>query len=155
MTRVAVGEGPLGRFSRHAGSLKFLLVGLAVAATPLAQVAATTLIVNLRHVFYALSFPLDRVDGVLAKVYSTYALTDEAYTATSAEPSKLDVALDRVGAVHLSGGLSVRRHDRALVGSAMPIERVQGLDFALTALFVVLSIDAYRPARTGCRRRAR
>jgi 4-azaleucine resistance transporter AzlC len=32
----------------------------------------------------------------------------------------------------------------ALVGSALPIERVQGLDFALTALFVVLSIDAYR-----------
>ncbi|MGH3642106.1 MAG: AzlC family ABC transporter permease, partial [Mycobacterium sp.] len=53
----------------YAGSLEFLLVGLAVAATPLAQVAATTLIVNLRHVFYALSFPLDRVDGVLARVY--------------------------------------------------------------------------------------
>jgi predicted branched-subunit amino acid permease len=32
----------------------------------------------------------------------------------------------------------------ALVGSAMPVEHVQGLDFALTALFVVLSIDAYR-----------
>jgi predicted branched-subunit amino acid permease len=32
----------------------------------------------------------------------------------------------------------------ALVGGALPIDRVQGLDFALTALFVVLSIDAYR-----------
>jgi predicted branched-subunit amino acid permease len=26
----------------------------------------------------------------------------------------------------------------------MPVERVQGLDFAFTAVFVVLSIDAYR-----------
>jgi hypothetical protein len=58
--------------------------------------------------------------------------------------AELPVELDRVGAVHLSGGLGVRRHDRGTVGSAMPIERVQGLDFALTALFVVLSIDAYR-----------
>jgi len=63
----------------YAGSLEFLLVGLTVAATPLLQVAATTLIVNLRHVFYALSFPLDRVDRRWAKAYSTYALTDEAY----------------------------------------------------------------------------
>ena len=46
----------------YAGSLEFLLAGLAVAATPLAQVAATTLIVNLRHV------------------------TDEGYAVTSAEP---------------------------------------------------------------------
>jgi predicted branched-subunit amino acid permease len=41
----------------YAGSLEFLLVGLAVAGAPLLQVASTTLIVNLRHVFYALSFP--------------------------------------------------------------------------------------------------
>jgi predicted branched-subunit amino acid permease len=36
----------------------------------LLQVASTTLIVNLRHVFYALSFPLGRVHGLPAKVYS-------------------------------------------------------------------------------------
>lgn len=32
----------------------------------------------------------------------------------------------------------------ALAGSALPMERIQGVDFALTALFVVLAIDAYR-----------
>jgi predicted branched-subunit amino acid permease len=36
----------------------------------------------------------------------------------------------------------------ALAGSTLPIERVQGLDFALTALFVVLAIDAYRARPT-------
>ena len=64
-------------------------LSFAVAAVPLLQVASTTLIVNLRHVFYALSFPLDRVDGALAKVYSTYALTDEAYAGTSADPGRV------------------------------------------------------------------
>lgn len=128
----------------YAGSLEFLLVGLAVAATPLAQVAATTLIVNLRHVFYALSFPLDRVDGRLAKVYSTYALTDEAYAVTATDPlrwtSRSILLMQFIFQIAWVSGATVG----ALIGTAVPIERVQGLDFALTALFVVLAIDAYR-----------
>jgi 4-azaleucine resistance transporter AzlC len=128
----------------YAGSLEFLLVGLATAAAPLLVVASTTLIVNLRHVFYALSFPLDRVDGVLAKVYSTYALTDEAYAVTSVEPrdwtSRRILLVQLIFQVAWVSGATIG----ALAGSALPIERVQGLDFALTALFVVLAIDAYR-----------
>ena len=70
----------------YAGSLEFLMVGLAATAAPVAAVALTTFIVNSRHVFYALSFPLDRVRGVGAKLYSTYVLSDEAYAvAVSAE----------------------------------------------------------------------
>ncbi len=45
-----------------------------------------------------------------------------------------------------------------LVGAALPIDRLVGLDFALTALFIVLGIDAYRqrPDRlTAASRRAR
>jgi 4-azaleucine resistance transporter AzlC len=128
----------------YAGSLEFLLVGLAVAGAPLLAVAATTLIVNLRHVFYALSFPLDRVNGRLAKVYSTYALTDEAYAVTSAEPrawtSRRILLVQLIFQVAWVSGATIG----ALAGSALPIERVQGVDFALTALFVVLAIDAYR-----------
>jgi 4-azaleucine resistance transporter AzlC len=147
----------------YAGSLEFLLVGLATTAAPLLVVASTTLIVNLRHVFYALSFPLDRVDGVLAKVYSTYALTDEAYAVTSVEPPVLGVP-PLAGESEATGESTRDWTSRrillvqlifqvawvsgatigALAGSALPIERVQGLDFALTALFVVLAIDAYR-----------
>lgn len=98
----------------YAGSLEFLLVGLAVAGAPLLHVASTTLIVNLRHVFYALSFPLDRVHALPAKVYSTYALTDEAYAVTSAQPERLDLTPNSSGAVHLSSGLGVGRNDRRL-----------------------------------------
>jgi 4-azaleucine resistance transporter AzlC len=119
-------------------------VGLAVTSAPLLVVASTTLIVNLRHVFYPLSFPLGRVDGVLAKVYSTYALTDEAYAVTSVEPrdwtSRRILLVQFVFQVAWVSGATIG----ALAGSALPIERVQGLDFALTALFVVLAIDAYR-----------
>lgn len=128
----------------YAGSLEFLLVGLAVMGAPLLQVASTTLIVNLRHVFYALSFPLDRVRGPLAKAYSTFALTDEAYAVTAAEPrswtSRRILLLQLIFQIAWVSGATVG----ALVGTALPVERLQGLDFALTALFVVLAIDAYR-----------
>jgi 4-azaleucine resistance transporter AzlC len=52
-----------------AGSLEFLLVGLLVAVAPLTQIAVTTFLVNFRHVFYALSFPLHQVEGVAAKMH--------------------------------------------------------------------------------------
>jgi predicted branched-subunit amino acid permease len=35
-----------------------------------------------------LSFPLDRVRGLPAKVYSTFALTDEAYAVTALSPQQ-------------------------------------------------------------------
>jgi 4-azaleucine resistance transporter AzlC len=35
----------------------------------------------------------------------------------------------------------------ALAGTRLPLDRLQGLDFALTALFVVLAIEAFRTAR--------
>ncbi|XGU21188.1 AzlC family ABC transporter permease [Rhodococcus sp. 3Y1] len=44
----------------YAGSLEFLAVGMVAAMTPLPYVALTALLVNFRHVFYALSFPLER-----------------------------------------------------------------------------------------------
>lgn len=128
----------------YAGSLEFLLVGLVTTGAPILQVAATTLVVNLRHVFYALSFPLERVDGTLAKAYATFALTDEAYAVTSARPrdwtSRRILLLQVI--FHVAWVLGATTG--ALTASVLPIERIQGLDFALTALFVVLAMDAYR-----------
>ncbi|MCV7369978.1 AzlC family ABC transporter permease [Mycolicibacterium duvalii] len=129
----------------YAGSLEFLMVHLAASAAPVATVALTTLIVNSRHVFYALSFPLHRVRGLPAKLYSSYTLSDEAYAvgvSPGAQPWRTRQILLMQMALH---GLWVSAATLGgLAGSALPIERLTGLDFALTALFVVLAIDAYR-----------
>lgn len=131
----------------YAGSLEFLAIGLVLAVTPLAQIAVTTLLVNFRHVFYALSFPLHLVRGRLRRVYSMYALTDEAYAVTAAmRPGALRstriVWIQVLCQLYwVLGGIT-----GALVGSLIP-SQVVGLDFALTALFVVLTIDAFRVVR--------
>lgn len=130
----------------YAGSLEFLLVGLVVAAVPLAQIALTTFLVNFRHVFYALSFPLHRVRR-RGRAYGTFAMTDEAYAITAAAPpgsmsSARILWLQLFCQAYWVGGAVAG----ALLGGLIP-DSVAGLDFALTALFVVLALDAVRAGR--------
>jgi 4-azaleucine resistance transporter AzlC len=130
-----------------AGSLEFLLIGMLAAAVPIAAIAATTFLVNSRHLFYGLSFPLDRVQGRIAKAYSIFALSDEAYAIiTGSDPATLTtrrISWTQLG-LHLSwaGGALIG----GLVGATM-LSEVKGLDFVLTALFVVLTLDGYRAHR--------
>lgn len=129
----------------YAGLLEFLLIGMAVAAAPLAQVALTAAVVNSRHVFYALSFPLHRVRGRLARAYSTFALTDEAYALTTGPASESWRTRQIVSLQLLLQGIWVCGATAgAVLGANLPLDRLQGLDFALTALFLVLAVDAYR-----------
>ncbi|GAA3188198.1 MULTISPECIES: AzlC family ABC transporter permease [Streptomyces] len=129
------------------GSFEFLLIGLVTACTPLASIAVSAFMVNVRHVFYALSFPLHRVTGRLGKTYSTFALCDEAFALTSGEQARtwpsgrilwLQFSLHLYWAASSVAG--------ALLGSLIP-EGVTGLDFALTAMFTVLALDAVRDLR--------
>jgi len=140
--------GPLIALFIFAGSLEFLMVGMLAAAAPLSQIAVSALLVNFRHVFYAISFPLHRVHGRGWKVYSTYALTDEVYAVT-ADPKAQTWSRTRILSIQLifqavwvasvcAGGL---------LGQLIP-DSVVGLDFAITVLFAVLSIDAYRARRS-------
>ncbi|WP_327296881.1 MULTISPECIES: AzlC family ABC transporter permease [unclassified Streptomyces] len=129
------------------GSFEFLLIGLVVAAAPLASIAVAAFMVNVRHVFYALSFPLHRVSGRLGKTYSTFALCDEAYALTSGEQSRSwsgrrILSLQLLLHLYWAGSAITG----ALLGSLIPAG-VTGLDFALTALFTVLALDAVRDLR--------
>ncbi|QEU90300.1 branched-chain amino acid ABC transporter permease [Streptomyces kanamyceticus] len=131
----------------YAGSFEFLLIGMVAAAVPLASIAATAFMVNVRHVFYALSYPLHRVQGRLGKAYGTFALSDEAYALTSGEkarswPGPRIIGLQLLLHLYWVGGATAG----ALLGSLIP-EGVTGLDFALTALFTVLAVDAVRDLR--------
>lgn len=129
------------------GSFEFLLIGLVVAMTPLASIAVAAFMVNLRHVFYALSFPLHRVPGRLGKAYGTFALCDEAYALATAEkarswPGPRILWTQFFLHAYWTGSATAG----ALLGALIP-EGVTGLDFALPALFTVLALDALRDLR--------
>lgn len=129
------------------GSFEFLLIGMVTAAAPLTAIAVSALLVNVRHVFYTLSFPLHRVRGRLGKAYSTYAMCDEAYALATGErasawSSRRVLWLQFFLHLYWAGSSTVG----ALLGSFIP-GSVTGLDFALTALFTVLALDAVRDLR--------
>lgn len=132
----------------YAGSLEFIAVGMVAAMTPLLYIALTALLVNFRHIFYALSFPLHKVHSPLARFYSMFALTDEAYAmSVTTNPKALSGRVIVLSQIFLHsywvGGAILG----ATAGQWIP-DSVVGLDFALTALFVVLSIEAMR-AQSG------
>lgn len=130
-----------------AGSVELLLVSMLAAATPLITIAATVFAVNFRHVFYAFSFPLSRVKPGLPRAYSVYALIDEAYaTYVLMDPDRLSSARIVTGQLAMQfywvlGGLF-----GVLVAGALPAP-IEGFEFALVALFVVMAMDAIRGRR--------
>ncbi|MER7399847.1 AzlC family ABC transporter permease [Streptomyces sp. NPDC000151] len=124
-----------------AGSLEFLAVSMVTSGLGLAAIAMTTFLVNFRHVFYGLSFPLHLLTGRLQRAYGVFALTDETYSLLAANPDQ-ELNGRRITLIQLlshgywvTGSLA-----GALASSALP-EDIDGIEFALTALFVVLAWD--------------
>lgn len=115
--------------------------------TPLAAVAVTVLVVNFRHVFYAFSFPLHLVRHPAAKAYAVYAMIDEAYAVNASLPESERsaprlLAMQITCEVYWVGGGLVG----VALGAALPAP-IKGLEFALCALFTVLTLDAFRSRR--------
>ncbi|GAA1609716.1 AzlC family ABC transporter permease [Leucobacter chromiireducens] len=130
-----------------AGSVELLLVGMLAAATPLVTIAVTVLAVNFRHVFYALSFPITRLRPGLPRAYSVYAMVDEAYaTYALMPPEKLSPTRMVTGQLAMQlywvgGGLL-----GVWLAGALP-SPIEGFEFALVALFIVMTLDALRSTR--------
>jgi 4-azaleucine resistance transporter AzlC len=124
------------------GSLEFLLIVMAAAAAPLAAIALTSLLVQGRHIFYAVSFPLHQVSGRLRRIYAMFALIDEAYALTAARPAS-ELTSTRILTMQIlmhaswvGGGVA-----GALAGNGLPVH-LPALGFVFTALFVVLAVQA-------------
>ncbi|WP_372425809.1 AzlC family ABC transporter permease [Salinarimonas chemoclinalis] len=140
---------PLSAMIIFAGSIEFLAVSFIVAGLPLAVVAWTTFVVNFRHIFYGLSFPIGRLRTLPQKIYGVYALTDETYGITAAGDGR---RLDGPGITLLQlvshfwwilgAGLG------AGLGAIIP-PHIRGFEFALTAMFLILAVDAVRHSRDG------
>lgn len=128
----------------YAGSMEFLALNLVAAGVGPFTAALTGFMVNFRHVFYGLTFPRSEVHSIPGKAYSTYALTDESYAIVSARPP---------GAISGTRVLTIQLFCQslwvipgivgALVGELIPAG-LQGMEFALTALFVVLTWESFR-----------
>lgn len=130
-----------------AGSVELLLTTLLAAVAPLTTIAVAVFAVNFRHVFYSFSFPLDMVKPGLPRAYSVFALIDEAYATAAMMPREINSSariLSMQIACHaywVAGGVT-----GVLIASALPAP-LEGFEFALCSLFIVMTLDAFRSKR--------
>jgi len=140
---------PIMSITMYAGAGQYVAVGLFASGTPLRAIAITELLVNIRHIVYGLSL-ITRFKNVGAwKPYLIFALTDETYSLlTNCTVPKGANAGAFYGTIALLdhlywilGGVI-----GAVAGQFIPFS-LAGVDFALTALFMVLLIEQLAKSR--------
>ena len=134
-----------------AGALQFLMVDFFRDGTPLITVALLALLLNSRHIFYGLSFvERFRSFGSGSRLFLIYSLSDESYSLHCAY--KPQEGVNEKWAHLFSAGFVVFywllfTFMGGLVGQLITFDTT-GIDFSLTALFVVILIDQMRGAKT-------
>jgi 4-azaleucine resistance transporter AzlC len=133
----------------YAGAGQYIAVGLFAAGAGLWEAALVQLVINARHMAYGVTM-LDRFNAAGPyKWYLIFSLSDETFALLSSLPDGdgqnshdrpafsrfmfLVALLDQL--YWIAGGVI-----GALLGTLIPFE-IQGISFALTALFVALMIE--------------
>ena len=133
----------------YAGAAQFMGAGMLAAGAGVVEIAVLTLLMNARHAVYGLSMLERYAEAGRRKPYLVFGLTDETYglVTTIAPPPGVDrtdfyVALTALNQFWWVLGCTAG----ALAGKALPFD-TSGLDFAMTALFVVLLVEQTRSTR--------
>ena len=141
----------------YAGSLQYAGVSLLAAAVHPLYALAMSLMINARHLFYGLSV-LDKYRNIKGcKPYLIFALTDETFSVICNEepPEGMDKASVYFWISFLDQIYWVAGSVLGCLAGGILRFNTEGLDFALTALFVVIFTDQWitkkdhRPALTG------
>lgn len=141
----------------YAGSMQYVAIDLLATGASLISTAVMTVMIQIRHLFYGLSL-IDKYKGVgKKKFFLMYELTDETYSlvASAAVPEGVDKGwfyffISILDHCYWIIGCTIG----ALLGSMVEFN-TKGVDFVMTALFIVIFTDQWlssrdhRPALTG------
>lgn len=127
----------------YAGSAQFVAVNLLLGAFNPLQAFAVILMLNARHIFYGLSM-LEKYKGTgVKKLYLIFGMCDETFSINcSADvPDGIDkgdfyLATTLLDQFYWVLGTAIG----AIFGSFLPFS-TEGLDFAMTAMFIVIFIE--------------
>ncbi len=129
----------------YAGALQFLAIGLLKAKAGFIDIFIASIMVNIRQSFYGLSL-LHKFKKAIFKPYLIFALTDETYALLTTIKEDKNIKkrwyyfyLSLLNQSYWVSGTLMG----ALVGSSINFD-TKGLDFSLTALFVVLAMEQHK-----------
>ena len=134
----------------YAGSMQYVAVSLLAGGAGLLYTAITTLTVNARHLFYGISLVEKYKNTGKAKPYLIFSLTDETYSlvcsetagARAANKNRYYLLVSVFDQIYWVAGSVIG----ALLGEVIPIN-TQGIDFALTALFITIFVEQWLSAK--------
>ena len=134
----------------YAGSGQYLGVSLLDLGAALSEAALLTLILNFRHIVYGLSM-LEKFQTITGwrKFYMIFSLTDETYALLAGveAPEGVDkkefyctiAVLDHL--YWIAGSIL-----GAVAGALITID-TEGIDFAMTALFLVIAVEQWQSSQ--------
>jgi len=133
----------------YAGSMQFVLVTLLTGGASLVYSAVMTLFINGRHIFYGLSFIEKFRKMGKAYPYMIFSLTDETYSVLCS----LKVP-DKMNEKRVSFLIALFDHSYWILGSVLGAVigelitfDTTGVDFSMTALFVVIVLNQWMDSR--------
>ena len=134
-----------------AGSMEFVTVNLLLGAFNPLQALLMTLMVNARHIFYGLSLlEKYRIPG-LKRLYLIFGMCDESFSINcSAEPPEgVDGDLFMFFVTLLNHSYWVLGCTLGGVFGSLLSFSTEGLDFAMTAMFVVIFLENWLKEKNG------
>lgn len=134
---------PLMSVLVYAGALQYLAVGMLAAGIGWIDLAVAALLVNFRHLFYGLSLYHLLPKGAVGRQYFIFGITDETYSLLSASGQVKDSKTALLVVLFNQGYWVLGTLAGILLARGLP-PGLQGLDFALTALFTVLAVEQIR-----------
>ena len=131
-----------------AGAGQFLVLALFASQATILEIGVAVFLLNLRHTFYGLSMLSALKKFSWRKHYIIFGLTDETFALLKTNDVK-EEERERVYLIITALNQSywiLGSVVGAVLGNIVPFD-YRGIEFSLTALFVVLSIDLYNKSR--------
>lgn len=135
----------------YAGSMQYAAIGLFTGGASLLTVALTTLMVNARHLFYGISMLEKYKHTGARKPYLIFGLTDETYSLVCGELP--EIPCEKRKDYYLL--VTLLNHIYWVTGSVLGVAagallqfNSEGIDFALTALFLTVFTEQWLTAKT-------
>ena len=133
----------------YAGAAQFMAIGLIGAGVGLLEIAISTFFLNSRHLFYGLAFLKVFGRWNLRKFYLIFGLTDETYALMTTikvpenfKRERYYLFITLFSQIYWVLGCTIG----AIIGDALSFD-TEGMEFAATALFVVLLIEQWIKVR--------
>lgn len=135
--------------SIYAGSMQFAAIDFMTNSFSLATIAAMTILINARHVFYGLSMVQKFNNMGRRKAYMIFSLTDETFSLLCSlnVPEKVDknkfyFLISFLNHSYWILGSLIG----ALIGSMLNMN-TKGIDFVMTALFLVIFVEQWKECK--------